>query len=66
MKNYQTTREIADSLDLTPQRVVQIVGELGLEPEQVGSVFLFTKEQVQQIANRPTKPGPKKAAKESK
>lgn len=56
-----TTNKVAELQGITPQRVVQIIKELGLEPQRIGTNFLLTTDEYRQIAQRnSTKGRPKK------
>lgn len=55
-----TTQAVADSLNITPARVRQLVRELGLEPVYIGKAIVLSDADVKKMRNRKQSMGPVK------
>lgn len=59
-----TTNAVAAKLGITPQRVRQLVEELGIEPTWVGKSMVLEDSDIKKLENRKTQRGPAKGGKQ--
>jgi hypothetical protein len=58
-----TTESVAGALGITPQRVRQLVKELGITPTMIGKAMILSDADVKKLEKRKTQRGPAKAKK---
>ena len=56
----KTPETVGDALGITPQRVRQILRELGIEPQRIGKAIVLSDSDVLKIERRNTQRGPRK------
>ena len=55
-----TTESVATALGITPQRVRQLVHQLGIEPTSIGKAMILSDADVKKLGKRKTSKGPTK------
>ena len=58
-----TTNAVAAKLGITPQRVRQLIKELGIEPQMVGKSMILDTADIKRLEKRKTQRGPTKEKK---
>lgn len=53
-----TTNAVAAKLGITPQRVRQLIKELGIEPQMVGKSMILDTADIKRLEKRKTQRGP--------
>lgn len=60
-----TTNAVAAKMGITPQRVRQLINELGIEPTWVGKSMILEDSDIKKIERRKTQRGPAKRDKKA-